>query len=238
MNPYFIKFEKPKKELYLTVSCLISDNNNRIINIRDDILSIINNEKLNIISFEGENYKEYEQVIAKYKEDRLHFSLINLLTYELNGNLDFETMREKLRTNGFFLKAISEGKEIMQKIKIERRGKIKNIYFPQSIENSITCNLYLNDKDTSFINFFKNYKTGIEEIDNNKKIKINPGNNFSVNIVRFINNGKEDYYLKSELYKKIEEINLELKNEPIEISFDLRLVISNPYLSNRYPWIT
>lgn len=238
MNPYFIKFEKPKKELYLTVSCLISDNNNRIINIRDDILSIINNEKLNIISFEGENYKEYEQVIAKYKEDRLHFSLINLLTYELNGNLDFETMREKLRTNDFFLKAISEGKEIMQKIKIERRGKIKNIYFPQSIENSITCNLYLNDKDTSFINFFKNYKTGIEEIDNNKKIKINPGNNFSVNIVRFINNGKEDYYLKSELYKKIEEINLELKNEPIEISFDLRLVISNPYLSNRYPWIT
>jgi acetyl-CoA carboxylase carboxyltransferase component len=47
MNPYFIKFEKPKKELYLTVSCLISKNNKKIIDIRDDILSIINNEKSN-----------------------------------------------------------------------------------------------------------------------------------------------------------------------------------------------
>jgi len=51
-----------------------------------------------------------------------------------------------------------------------------------------------------FINAFQDYKTEIKEFDNNKKVKINPENNFSVKIIRFINNEKEDYYLKSNLY--------------------------------------
>ncbi|MDD5012947.1 MAG: hypothetical protein PHI45_03055 [Candidatus Pacebacteria bacterium] len=235
MNPYFIKFEKPKKELYLTISCFINNEDGRFYKFRDDILELLKNTGLSIIDLEGENYKEYKQVIARYKERSLHFSLINLLTYNLNGNLDFETMKQNLKINPFFMESKEKGEEIIRKIKIEERGEIRNIYFPQSIENSIAYNLYLKDEDVSFIKAFQNYKTGIKELDNNKKVKINPGDNFSVNIIRFINNEKEDYYLKSDLYKKIEEINLELKNKPIKVKFDLKMVISNPYLSNNEP---
>jgi len=231
MNPYFIKFEKPKEELYLTISCLVKSEDKRLISSRDRIIKLLEN-KLSVINLDGENYKDYEKVVAKYKEDRLHFSLMNLLTYEINENFDFETLREGLEVNDFFIKAKEKGKEIMSKIKIKNEGEIKNIYFPQAIENSIAYNVYLNDEDTSFIKSFNYYRTGIKEIDNNSnKIKIH-GDNFAINIVRFINNDNKDYYLKIDLYKEIEKINFDLRKKPIKVTFDLELVVSNPYLSN------
>jgi hypothetical protein len=234
INPYFIKFEKPKEELYLTISCLVKSKDSRFLGYQKQLLDILfeENKTIKQITLDKENYKKEEVLIAQYNKDRIHFSLFNILTYELINGLSFESLRRALMQNDFFTNSLEKARGLENKIKERGMGEIRNIYFPQKLENSIAYNLYLDEDSTVMVKELKDYEFGIREIDNNKeKLKIH-GDNFAVNVARFINNKTDNFYLESNIYDKIKEINEDLVKTPIKVNFKARLVISNPYLSN------
>ena len=118
-----IKFEEPKGELYINLSVLLESGENnakngleRIINIQNNIKGIINNN-IKLIEGTDELLEEIEKLdgeegfIYQYPKDRLHFSFINFLTFEILDG-DFKEMRRIIEETELFKNLKSIIKEI------------------------------------------------------------------------------------------------------------------------------
>jgi len=244
-NSYSIKFEKRKSELYLAISCLIKKNK-EIMDIQDNLWKELRNiddvdfvEDINTL-----NQKNNKKIVYKYPIDRIHFSLFVILTLNIDS-LNFEEECELFKKEKTFkeigniiAKVIDE--EILANHKFLKSGKVKRIYFPskQKIENSIALNIF-----TENLEFLENLELNIKNRlkkyypEEGIKLKIRDKEYFVINLIRFINNDDSNDIKESSIYEKIEKINKELEEKPIKADFDIEFVISDPYLSNKNPFL-
>jgi len=242
-----IKFEKPKEELYLTLSVILQENIennndaiNKIINIQKNLIN--NNEVIkdaNKLQSRLQNLKN--KIIYQYPKGRLHFSVINFLTFKLVNHKSFKNRADNIKKQKYFKDIKKIVKSIKPKIK-EVDSRIKRIYAPKRIGSSLALNLYIDNFD-----WFKNLEKIKEKIkkeflsnsipNNEVEIKAYPEDiyeYFAINIFRFINKNEQFFYKLDNIYEKIKKENKKLRNNPI--SFKIKkftLVISDPYLANK-----
>lgn len=251
-NPYFIKFEKRKSELYLTISCIIE--NNSILNIQERLWKELREEfkeHKDIEFVEDINRLNQENniklIIYKYPKERIHFSLINLLTRNDIEYSKFEEIFELLKKDDTFKNIKNDIENIIEK-NIKKKiieGTIKRLYFPQKIEGSIALNISIDQKEWS--SYLGSLESTIKKVlekyclDGEVKLKMHNDKYFAINLIRFINNKSDDSFAglcrESSIYKKINEINKELE-ESFKSSFKTCFVISDPYLSNKDPFMS
>lgn len=247
-NAYPIKFEKRKNEQYLTISCLIKDAKDKDIKkIQKNLWKELNNE-FNDVKF-AESIKELNEetnkdlIIYKYPLNRIHFSLFSIST-RIVPRYSFEEMAKSLKKEKRFKEIKNELKKIIKEDILYNKNfskswKIRRIYFPQKIENSIALNIYtsINFSDLKILE--KKIKNKLEKyhLEGEIKLKIYNEEYFAINLIRFIHKEKDDYFRESLIYKKIEKINRNLEANPIDVNFLVRPTISDPYLSNRSPFL-
>jgi uncharacterized protein YaaR (DUF327 family) len=248
-NPYPIKFEKRKAEQYLTISCRIT-NPEEIKEIQNSLWNELNGTFENvkpIDNIEGLYPKDKKNLedfmVYKYPLDRIHFSLFVILTKAIPDYLEFEKMANLLEKDDSFKKAKEEIIKIMEEISSSgdflKNGQVKRIYFPQKIENSIALNIYTKD-----FQYLKNLEEKIKNrlkkhsLEGEIKLKIYNEEYFAINLIRFIHKDK-DFCLKgnNHVYEKIKEINKKLEKDPITLNFEIKATISDPYLSNKDPFL-
>lgn len=259
LHPHFIKFEKPKNELYLTFSAVVKDNEkNKILKIQKNVAKIIKKEKtLGDLEIEEKRdglYKRIERgdrFVYKYPLDRLHFSMVNFATYDIRKNIvslqDFDKAREFIENTANFRglkKKIKNFKKLFLKslegksIKVE----IRRVYLSGGIEGSLALNAFP-IKEKFFENLDRITENKIKEIDSedlplphNIEIKAHPKKNykyFALNIFRFIDRNDNHFNQGGSFYKKIEKINKDFKRFTIKMK--PRIVVSDPYLANNEP---
>ncbi|GEM_PF-2615818 len=253
--PYPIKFEKRKPEQYLTISCIIS-NPGTVKEIQDELWNELLKERIEGIKF-IENTKDLYPdpkhresldnfIIYKYpieNDNRIHFSLFVILTRTIDNYLEFNDEVVALKQNDFFKDLKEEIKKLAKKISSDssfiKKGQVKRIYFPHKIENSIALNVYmpcnfqyLKNLEGQIKNKFKKYS-----LEGEVKLKMYNEEYFAMNLIRFIHKDKNDCFKNSCIYKKIKEINKKLEESPIDVEFKVRPTISDPYLSNKEPFL-
>ena len=261
LRPDYIKFEKPKNELYLTFSAIpCKDSIENILDIQKDIEGIIKNNKgLKCIDFLNKKEDLHKRIsnlyrgkfIYRYPKDTFHFSIVNFATYDIVSLNDFEIARKNIeRTDNFIelREEIKNFKKRFEAVVLENKSneftvEIRRIFLPGGIENSLALNVFPTDE-----NFFKNLECITKEAEGriNKKflthdlkIKAHPEKSpayFVLNLFRFIDK-EESYFEQQNFYEEIEKINKNLKENFIKIKAKIRIVVSDPYLSNPNPWI-
>lgn len=253
LHPHFIKFEKPKNELYLTFSAIVDEKcRSRILKIQDKIEKIIKKEEfLKDLGIEKERkglnkrIARGDRFIYKYPTESLHFSIVNFATYNIISLQDFDNARKIIEKTTNFKKLKTKIKDFTTILLKFRKVKIRRIYLSAGIENSLALNAFPDNKD-----FFEilekegeciKKKMAKDLINNDFKIKAYPKENFryfALNIFRFIDRKEFTFNQRGSFYKKIEEeINLKLKKNPIVIKTESCIVISDPYLANDKPQI-
>lgn len=261
VDPHFIKFEKPKNELYLTFSAVIKKEDNEcILNIQKTIIKIVKEEKiLKDLGIEEERKDLYGRIekgdrfIYKYPRDKLHFSIVNFATYKIVSLDRFEKARDSISHTINFEKLKDEvcnfEKLFNEEVsKNEFKVEIRRIYLPSGVEDSLALNAFsLGGR------FFKNLKSivGLTEnkinqnqISHEIEIKAYPKDDFqyfALNMFRFIdseNKPEKERFLDRcrGFYKKIEDINKDIKIFPFTIKMKPCIVISDPYLANKEPY--
>ncbi|HRR95003.1 MAG TPA: hypothetical protein P5083_02610 [Candidatus Paceibacterota bacterium] len=247
-NPYPIKFEKRKNEQYLTISCIIKDTEEKCIEkIQNTLWEELNN-KFGDVKFAKDREELNEEtdkslIIYKYQPDRIHFSLLVITTKSIPQYSQFEDISKLLKEEQSFkeiqsllTKIIQE--EISLNKEFPKTGQIKRIYFPQKIEGSIALNIFIDN-----FKVLKNLEGKIKErlskysLEGEIKLKMYEEKYFAINLIRFISKEKDNCFKDSSIYKKIEKINKILKERPINVSFEARPTISDPYLSNKKPFL-
>jgi hypothetical protein len=255
LHPNFIQFEKPKNELYLTLSAVVSKGDQKTIkNIQNKIEGFVKkSDKLKYLAIESKVKDLHDKItegedrfIYRYPLHTLHSSIINLATYTNISFKDFEKSRKIIQNTDNFKKLYQRNKHINNFLKKYKSIEvtIKRIYLPAGIENSLALNIFPKEK-TLFDELEKTRKE-IEKklnkeknpISHNVEIKAFPKKNhqyLALNIFRFIDREKFLINEGGTFYSKIEEINSKLTE--IEIKMNPCLVVSDPYLSNDDPKI-
>ncbi len=251
-----VKFEEIKKELNFTISVILGKQNNkdtfkRIIDYQEQIRrDIRDNSVIEIIKLNEfrKAIQDKPEFIYLYPKERLHFSFINLLTFEL-GDVEFKDAEESITKTKLYEKIKEIMKEIKLKINMPIPAKIKRIYIPKRIENYIECNIFLDDPKLFTEKLKDHYKYTKEKLLQegipNKDVKIKAYSNekeeiakykfeyFAVNIFRFLSQKEQILKGWDFLYNKIETINKEIKENPLDFKIHfLDCIISDAYLSN------
>lgn len=208
LDPHYIKFENPKRELYLTFSARIKNNpgKQRVLDIQEEVRGIIKKRK-NLKGLEIERTRENlyrliekkeegehkgNRFIYQYPKDRLHFSIVNFAVYKIVCFNRFEKARGNIEKTNNFKSLLKEAfnfqrlfNEVFNK-KISKKGfrvRVERIYLPGGIENSLALNVFPVDPP----NFFKKLdsivklvKINLDEklISHQIKIKAYPENNY------------------------------------------------------------
>jgi hypothetical protein len=234
-----IKFEPKKKDLYLTLSCLL-DENESIIDLQKELFDSLNNcpkkDCFNYITRAEDLRDGVDDIIYRYPQNRIHFSLINFLT--VPDVDDFEAKSDSLMP--YFKQLNTKIDSLVADINNQKfKGVIKRIYHPDNIAGSVALNIYFEEAVICYFNKLeKELREGLKNgAPEGLKMKIYENSYFVVNLVRFI--GQKSYssdYISID--EKILEINKRLKDNPInDISFRASLVVSDPFLANKNPFI-
>lgn len=251
LHPHFIKFEKPKNNLYLTFSAVVDSNSRKILlDIQDKVEEIIKkSDGLKCVDLEKTKEGLYKKIsgqnrfIYRYPGDTLHFSILNFATYNIVTLCNFEGARKIIKNTANFRELIKEIKKFKNSFtkKVEK-VRIERIYLPGGIEGSLALSVLpvtINGKLFEDLNSIKkNTEREMNKklISHDLKIKAYPEGDckyFALNIFRFID--KDDTLLDQggSFYQEIEKINQEIKKETIKIK--PCIVISDPYLANNEP---
>lgn len=245
-----INFEIPKCKMFLTFSAIIKNNDHSgidgIVKLQNEIKDkIVETDSLpkKIIYKKEDLYSEIKSgssFIYKYPEERIHFSIVNYGSCLLNEICNFDDF-ERRKNN--YQQSNDYKKQLQSMIDFRERFyrffpcgadfKIKGIYLPKIIENSVALQAFPGDK-----NFFdKVSRIAIPEIILKNRDDPRDGKYFAVNIFRFIN-AKGKANIKREInssgldeYLKNEKENL--RNSPIAIKIIPEIVISDNYLANK-----
>jgi len=260
LHPHFIKFEKPKNELYLTFSAVVDEKNNKyILNIQKKIIKIVKEEEmLKDLGIEEERKCLYKRIkredrfIYKYTPKRLHFSIFNFVTYNIVDLVKFEDERKIIESTIDFEKLKNEAKKFKDNFSTKLLNKdnlievkIGGIYLSGGIDGSLTLKAFP-IKPSFFEKLKKITETKIKEmakrdlpISDDVKIKACPEKNyqyFALNIFRFIDrNDPPPFNQGGSFYKKIEKINKDIKEKKPIIKMKPCIIISDPYLANESP---
>jgi len=265
LDPHFIKFEDPKRELYLTFSAVVDKKGSEYIsNIQKKIREIMEKEEIlkdleikeGIEDLHG-RIERRDRFIYQYPKDRLHFSIVNFATYEIVYLDKFDEARNNIsHTINFedLEKEVCNFKKLFNEeiSKDEFMVEIKRIYLPAGVKDSLTLNAFPFPLEDGFFKNLKRIrgltkkKINKEQISHEIEIKAYPKDDFqyfALNMFRFIDSNnipeKERFLSKAEgFYKKIEKINKDLKEKKPIIKMEPCIVVSDPYLANKKPWNT
>lgn len=251
LHPNYIKFEKPKHELYLTYNAIADDGSKSMISeIQQNIEDIIkgSNELKDIEFIEDEptlynQIRNHNRFIYKYPLSTLHISITNFVTYNILNLQDFDNASNVIQKTSNFLKLLEVARSFEKFFlnEIINHNKpltfiIKRLYLSGGIENSLSLSVFPLDQ-----NFFVSLERisieakkmlDNEYISHNLEIKAYPFNNrkyFALNIFRFIDNENANINQLGSFYGAIDEINFDFKETAINMI--PQLVISDPYFA-------
>lgn len=240
-----IEYEKYKGALHLTLTVRISQNDAL------HTLSEIETLKSRVISL----MPDVDSCL--YPKDRLHFSLINFLTFKNIPKEKIENEVEKIKNS----KWLASFNEIFDKEVLEPMMKLlpmqfnikkfflKNPDYPGVLSGSLSLNAFpeqtewkkwQNEVETFLASLRK--KTCKLVPDESKivfEIKSTPEGAFAINLFRFLaQSGQEISTANDALFDFLTEENRRLKRSPIRLKLDKpELVVSDSYLWNADPFI-
>lgn len=255
LHPNYLKFEKPKNELYLTLSALVDKSYySEIVRIQNRITSIISKHALTkkIVLVRNCNqlvndFRSVGRLIYIYPKERLHISIFSLATYNIVNLHEFDTAREVIEDTPNFnkLKRIIIGfkddftRQILSNNE-EINVKIKGLFLPAGLEGSISLSVFPNSSGFSYnLNKFKKHvQTQLDKelLANEFKIKAYPEQTpqyFALNIFRFIDNAEYVTNIGPEFYSQLRSVSEIIEEKPIDINMIPCITISDPYLSNK-----
>ena len=237
-----INFEIPKCKMFLTFSAIIKNNDHNGIDgivklqneIKDKIVEI-NSLPKKIIYKKEDLYSEIKSgssFIYKYPEERIHFSIVNYgscLLNEICNFDDFEHRKNNYQQSNDYKKQLQSMIDFRERFyrffPCEADFKIKGIYLPKIIENSVALQAFPGDKL-----FFKKLSDATD-----LNIKACPlPEYFPINIFRFIS-GDNDLSVDdcNILLNFLIDLNKALVSDPIKIKVRPEIVISDNYLANK-----